>query len=154
MSTPTSTDKTTTPRNPLPVYPFPILPQFDPSTTTTTSFIADVIQTTTTTSTSASTTTRTTSTTPDYPAIGVAIPGLEGVAVPGSVEALEFYLVTLSERIRYQKLLFHYNFNFIFSDVFGVFLPESNDEQSSQDAAQNFAAVSTVIGNDGGLIRI
>ena len=79
----------------------------------------------------------------------MAIPGLEGVAVPGSVEALEFYLVTLSERIRYQKLLFHYNFNFIFSDVFGVFLPESNDEQSSQDAAQNFAAVSTVIGNDG-----
>ena len=67
------------------------------------------------------------STTSPIPVLHVA--GIDGLAIPASTEAFIFYLETLNERIR---------------DVFGGIIPSSDD--SSQDAAQSFAAVSTVIG--------
>ena len=88
-----STEKTTTPRNPLPSYPFPILPQFDPSTAKP-AVLEDTTMTTTTTTTTQITTATTTS---NYPVLNIA--GLDGVAIPASAEALEFYIVTMTEKI-------------------------------------------------------
>jgi len=117
------TEKTTTPRNPLPSYPFPILPQFDPSTAKPT-VLEDTTMTTTTTTTTQITTATTTS---NYPVLNIA--GLDGVAIPASAEALEFYIVTMTEKI---------------GNLIGAVVPGS--EESSQDTAQTFAAVSTVVG--------
>ena len=115
----TAPDKeTTTARNPLPTYPFPILPQFDPSSTTSVSFVED----TTTTSTTPATTSST-----EPASVGVA--GLDGVAVPASPEAFIFYIDTMTQQI---------------TDLIAPLLPGLTDQE---DTAQSFAAVSTVIGD-------
>ena len=80
-------------RNTLPSYPFPILPQFDPSSTTTTT-----ATTATFSETTKSTVTSTTINPGDLPA--VTIPGLDGVAIPASSEALLFYISSMTEQIR------------------------------------------------------
>ena len=93
VSTTIQDQTTTTARNPLPTYPFPILPQFDPSTTTFTSFVEDVTTTTATTTTAA-----TAATTTEPSSVGIA--GLDGVAVPASPEAFIFYIETMTQQIR------------------------------------------------------
>lgn len=121
FSTTASDKETTTARNPLPTYPFPILPQFDPSSTTSVSFVED------TTSSTTSTTAAPTSSATEPASVGVA--GLDGVALPASPEAFIFYIETMTQQM---------------TDLIAPLLPGLTDQE---DTAQSFAAVSTVIGD-------
>ena len=100
FSTTPKDEETTTPRYTLPTYPFPILPQFDPSTTTSSSFlVAEMITTTTSTTTTAIPPTESTT---EPSSIGIA--GLpDSVGLPSSPEAFIFYLETLLDQIRFDK---------------------------------------------------
>lgn len=130
FSTTPKDEETTTPRYTLPTYPFPILPQFDPSTTTSSNFlVAEMITTTTSTTTTAIPPTESTT---EPSSIGIA--GLpDSVGLPSSPEAFIFYLETLVDQI---------------SDITSGILPFVDGDGSSQDEyeVQSFAAASTVIG--------
>ena len=107
---------TTTTKNPFPIYPFPILPDFDPVTKPTTKpsdedLDAVIIEA------GEDTTTET---------ADITIPGIEGVAIPGSADAMVEYVTSIMNQLR-------------------VILPFSEDS-TEQETAQGMAAISTVVG--------
>ena len=106
---------TTTTKNPFPTFPFPVLPDFDPVTPSTTTtkedlnaVIIDVAIETTT------------------EVADITIPGLDGVAIPGSTDAMVEYVASIMNQLRSILLL--------------------NEDGSEQDMAQGMAAISTVVG--------
>jgi hypothetical protein len=107
---------TTTTKNPFPIYPFPILPDFDPVTKPSTKpsdedLDAVIIEA------GEDTTTET---------ADITIPGIEGVAIPGSADAMVEYVTSIMNQLR-------------------VILPFSEDS-TDQESAQSMAAISTVVG--------
>ena len=109
---------TTTTKNPFPTYPFPILPDFDPVTPSTTTALpggegldAVIIEA------GESTTTE---------SVDITIPGLDGIAIPGSAESIAEYVTSIVNQLR-SLLLF-------------------SEDGSEQEMAQGMAAISTVVG--------
>ena len=110
----TQQPNTTTTKNPFPTYPFPVLPDFDPVTPSTTTvedlnvvIIEADIETTTVVA-------------------DITIPGLDGVAIPGSADAMVEYVTSIMNQLR-SLLLFA-------------------EDGSEQDMMQGMAAMSTVVG--------
>ena len=111
----TQHSNTTTTKNPFPTFSFPVLPDFDPVTPSTTTTEEDLnaviidapIETTT-------------------EVADITIPGLDGVAIPGSADAMVEYVASIMNQLRSILLL--------------------NEDGSEQDIVQDMAAISTVVG--------